>query len=137
MDRPWIQVSSATVDLKAASSAAMALRAFSSRGSCGAAGSSGVQHCCRKQFRLTLSCPKVAPGVSGCYTVTNGRVMLAKRVARLEAMRPQRRSRLNVCAAYVPLIFLLRSADLLLGLGPLSSPGSPGRGHCEAIAGWA
>jgi peptide/nickel transport system substrate-binding protein len=43
----------------------------------------------------------------------------------------------NVCAAYAPLIFGLCSAVLLLERRFMSSPGSPGRGHCEAIAGWA
>ena len=42
-----------------------------------------------------------------------------------------------VCAAYAPLIFGLCSAVLLLERRSMSSPGSPGRGHCEAIAGWA
>lgn len=45
--------------------------------------------------------------------------------------------RLRVCAAYAPLIFGLCSAVLLLERRFMSSPGSPGRGHCEAIAGWA
>ena len=43
----------------------------------------------------------------------------------------------KVCAAYAPLIFGLCSAVLLLERRSMSSPGSPGRGHCEAIAGWA
>jgi hypothetical protein len=42
-----------------------------------------------------------------------------------------------VCAAYAPLIFGLCSAVLLLERRSMSSPGRPGRGHCEAIAGWA
>ena len=43
----------------------------------------------------------------------------------------------SVCAAYAPLIFGLCSAVLLLERRSMSSPGSPGRGHCEAIASWA
>jgi len=51
----------------------------------------------------------------------------------------QLRSRggLGVCAAYAPLIFGLCSAVLLLERRSMSSLGSPGRGHCEAIAGLA
>lgn len=47
------------------------------------------------------------------------------------------RDKTKVCAACAPLIFGLRSAVLLLERRSMSSPGSPGRGHCEAIAGWA
>jgi hypothetical protein len=71
-----------------------------------------------------------------CATETPG-VSVCSQIERFSSSDQTRFFRPFVCAAYAPLIFGLCSAVLLLERRSMSSLGSPGRGHCEAIAGLA